>query len=50
MREKTVAEGQAQKQPRGVIVRLDRTIQYSRDVRGLTEKPLEYWMPRLRGA
>jgi hypothetical protein len=33
-----------------VIVRLDRTIQYSRDVGSLVEKPLEYWMPRLRGA
>jgi hypothetical protein len=29
-----------------VIVRLDRTIRYSTDVRDLAEKPLEYWMPR----
>jgi hypothetical protein len=33
-----------------VIVRLDRTIQYSRDAEVLTEKSLGYWMPRLRGA
>jgi hypothetical protein len=32
-----------------VIVRLDRTIQYSRGVRTLAEKPLEYWMPAFAG-
>src|SRR5581483_1522115 len=33
-----------------VIVRLDRTIQYSRDAGHRAETPLEYWMPRMRGA
>jgi hypothetical protein len=33
-----------------VIARLDRAIQYSRDSSNKKEKPLEYWMPRLRGA
>jgi len=31
----------------GVIVRLDRTIQYSRALGALAEKSLEYWMPPL---
>jgi hypothetical protein len=34
----------------GVIARLDRAIQYSRDDSAPYETPLEYWMPRIRGA
>jgi hypothetical protein len=36
--------------PAAVIAPLDRAIQYSRDAGVLAEKPLEYWMPRFRGA